>query len=137
MCVPPVSWIWRGGLHNEGMSAPWYSMQRLLRATGYSWAGLRAAWLGEPAFRLEVILLTPLVPVALWLGGSGLERAFLIGSLVLVLIVEMLNSAIEAVVDRVGSERHELSARAKDMGSAAVFIALVNVLAVWLLILVD
>ncbi len=136
-CAPRVNWIWYGVLCSERMSAQWYSLQRLLRAAGFSWAGLRAAWRGEPAFRLEVILLVPLLPLALWIGANGVERAILIGSLLLVLMAEILNSAVEAVVDRIGSERHQLSARAKDMGSAAVMIALVNVALVWLLIIID
>ncbi|TCS94063.1 diacylglycerol kinase [Pseudofulvimonas gallinarii] len=89
----------------------------------------------EPAFRLEIYLFVLFAPLALWLGRSGVERAILLGSLLLVLIVEMINSAIEAVVDRASPERHELAGRAKDMGSAAVLLALVNVLACWLLIL--
>ena len=109
--------------------------RRLVNATGYSWAGLRAAWRNEDAFRQEALLCAALVPVALWLGDSAVERALLIGSLLLVVIVELLNSGIEAVVDRIGQERHELSGRAKDIGSAAVFVALLNAAAVWLLIL--
>lgn len=109
--------------------------RRLVNATGYSWAGLRAAWRNEEAFRQEALLCAALVPVALWLGDSAVERALLIGSLLLVVIVELLNSGIEAVVDRIGQERHELSGRAKDIGSAAVFVSLLNAAIVWLLIL--
>lgn len=109
--------------------------RRLINATGYSWAGLKAAWRNEEAFRQEALLCGALVPVALWLGASTVERALLIGSLLGVVIVELLNSGIEAVVDRIGQERHELSGRAKDIGSAAVFVALLNAAIVWLLIL--
>ena len=109
--------------------------QRLVKAAGYSWAGLITAWRYEEAFRQEALLGAVLVPIALWLGDSAVERALLIGSLLLVVIVELLNSSIEAAIDRIGAERHELSGRAKDMGSAAVFIALLNAAAIWLLVL--
>ncbi|HEC18631.1 MAG TPA: diacylglycerol kinase [Gammaproteobacteria bacterium] len=108
---------------------------RIIKATGYSWAGLRAAFRHEAAFRQELALCVILAPVALWLGSNAVERALLIGSLFLVLIVELLNSAVEAVVDRFGGEQHELSGRAKDIGSAAVFIALLNVIVTWGLVL--
>ena len=93
--------------------------------------GLRAAWLHESSFRLEVYLFVLLAPLAWWLGESGVERALMIGSMLLVLGVELLNSAIEAVIERYGSEHHELAGRAKDMGSAAVFVLMLNVLLVW------
>lgn len=109
--------------------------RRLINATGYSWAGLKAAWRNEEAFRQEALLCATLVPLALWLGDGAVERALLIGSLLGVVVVELLNSGIEAVVDRIGQERHELSGRAKDIGSAAVFVALLNAAIVWLLIL--
>lgn len=105
------------------------------KATLWSLQGLRAAWLHESSFRLEVCLLVVLAPLAMWLGGDGLERALLLGSCLLVLTVELLNSAIEAVIERFGGEWHELAGRAKDMGSAAVFVAMLNVLLVWGLIL--
>ena len=108
---------------------------RIINAAGYSWAGLRAAFKHEAAFRQELALCLVMIPLALWLGQTGVERALMIGSLLLVLIVELLNSAIETVVDRFGGEQHELSGRAKDIGSAAVFIALINVAVVWALIL--
>lgn len=111
-------------------------IKRILNATGYSWLGLKATYRHEAAFRQELGLLCVLFPLALWLGEGGLEYALLIGSCLLVLIVELLNSAIEAVVDRIGSEHHELSGRAKDIGSAAVFVALLNVLFVWFFVLV-
>ncbi len=110
---------------------------RVIAAAGYSWAGLKAAYRCEAAFREELYLCLLLVPVGVWLGESGVERALLIGSLLLVLIVELCNSAIEAVVDRVGDEYHALAGRAKDIGSAAVFVALVNVVVVWVLVLLD
>ena len=109
---------------------------RILKAAKWSWQGLRAAWLHESSFRLEVWLLLLAVPLALWLGDSGLERALMIGSCLLVLAAELLNSAIEAVIERYGPEHHELAGRAKDMGSAAVFVLMMNVLVCWGLILV-
>lgn len=106
-------------------------LARLWKALGYSLAGLRAAYGAEAAFRQEVWLALPLAAVAFWLPVDGSERALLIGALLLVLIVELVNSAIEAVVDRIGPEYHALSGRAKDIGSAAVLLALVNGAAVW------
>lgn len=97
--------------------------------------GLRATWDLESSFRLEVYLFLVLAPLAYWLGSNGVERAILIGPLVLVLVVEVLNSAVEAVVDRWGAEHNELAGRAKDMGSAAVFLSDMNVLICWGLIL--
>jgi len=108
---------------------------RIIAAAGYSMQGFTAAFQHEAAFRQELFLTIVLVPVALWLGESGIEMALLIGSLFLVLIAEVINSAIEAVVDRFGSDLHELSGRAKDMGSAAVFLALTNVVVIWFLVL--
>jgi len=107
---------------------------RIIHAFGYSMKGMRAALQHESAFRQEGLLFVVLLPVALWLGQGVLQYILLIGSLLLVLIVELLNSAIEAVVDRIGEEHHELAGRAKDMGSAAVFIALLNVGLIWALI---
>ena len=109
---------------------------RMAKAAVWSWQGLRAAWLHESSFRLEVYLLALLGPLALWLGDNGVERALLLGSCLLVVALELLNSAIEAVIGRYGDERHELAGRAKDMGSAAVFVAMVNVVMVWGLVLV-
>ena len=109
---------------------------RILKATQWSLQGLRAAWLHESSFRLEVYLLAVAAPLALWLGRSAVERALLIGSCLMVLAVELLNSAVEAVIERYGPEHHELAGRAKDMGSAAVFVTMMNVLLVWGLILV-
>ena len=108
---------------------------RILKATVWSMQGLRAAWLHESSFRLEVYLLLVMGPLALWLGQTGLERALMIGSCLLVLAAELLNSAVEAVIERYGAEHHELAGRAKDMGSAAVFVLMMNVLLCWGLIL--
>jgi diacylglycerol kinase (ATP) len=110
--------------------------RRLVLAFRNSMRGLKACYDLEEAFRLEVFVLIPLLPLGLWLGSSPVERAMLIGSLLLVPIVELLNSAIEANVDRVGLERHELSARAKDIASAAVLASTVFTAVIWLLILV-
>lgn len=112
-------------------------IRRLIRATGYSLRGLAAATRHETAFQQELALSIVLVPLALWLGDSGLERALLIAVWLLVLMFELVNSAIEAVVDRIGPEQHTLSGRAKDIGSAVVLLALVNAALVWLLVLLD
>lgn len=108
---------------------------RIFKATIWSLQGLRAAWLHESSFRLEVYLFVVLAPLGWWLGEGGVERALLVGSMLLVLSIELLNSAIEAVIERFGDEHHELAGRAKDMGSAAVFVLMLNVLMVWGLIL--
>ena len=108
---------------------------RILKATMWSLQGLRAAWLHESSFRLEVYLLVVLGPLGVWLGANGVERALLVGSCLLVLAMELLNSAVEAVIERYGAEFHELAGRAKDMGSAAVFVLMLNVLLTWGLIL--
>ena len=104
---------------------------RILKATIWSMQGLRAAWLHESSFRLEVYLLLVMGPLAVWLGQTGVERALLLGSCLLVLSIELLNSSIEAVIERYGPEFHELAGRAKDMGSAAVFVLMMNVVLVW------
>jgi diacylglycerol kinase (ATP) len=104
---------------------------RIIKAMGYSWQGLRAAYENEAAFRQELMLSIILIPLAFWLGETGSEIALMVGCVFLVLLVEIINSAIEAVVDRFGGELHDLSGRAKDMGSAAVVIALVNLVVVW------
>ena len=109
--------------------------RRIFQAARWSWQGLRAAWLHESSFRLEVYLLVLLTPLAVWLGQTPVERALLIGSMLLVLAMELANSAIEAVIERYGSEIHELAGRAKDMGSAAVFVLMMNVLLCWGLVL--
>lgn len=104
---------------------------RIWNAWRYSLAGLRAAFTGEAAFRQEVVLAVPLLLLCFFLPVSGTGRALMVGSVLLVLIVELLNSAVEAVVDRISCERHPLSKRAKDIGSAAVLLALINVPLVW------
>ena len=106
-------------------------VRRVLNALRYSMDGLRAAYTGEDAFRQETLLAAALIPLAIWLPVSGLGKALMIASVLLVLAVELINSAIEAVVDRISLDRHALSKRAKDLGSAAVLLALVNVGAVW------
>ena len=106
-------------------------VRRVINAVRYSMDGLRAAYTGEDAFRQETLLAAVLIPVALCLPVSGLGKALMIASVLLVLAVELINSAIEAVVDRVSLDRHALSKRAKDLGSAAVLLALITVAAVW------
>lgn len=106
-------------------------LDRILHATGYSWAGLKAAYTGESAFRQETWLFIIATPLAFWLGRDWVQIALLLGSLLLVLIVELLNSAIEAVVDRVSFELHELSKRSKDIASAAVLLSLLLAAGVW------
>jgi len=110
-------------------------LRRLLNAFGYSCEGFKAAFKHEDAFRQEVFLAIVLVPLALYLGNTGLEQALMITSVLLVLIVELLNSAVEAAVDHTSTEKHALAKRAKDIGSAAVFLALAIVVIVWGLIL--
>ena len=105
------------------------------RATVWSLQGLRAAWLHESSFRLEVYLFLVLGPLGALLGGTGVERALLVGSCLLVMAMELMNAAMEAVIERYGAEHHELAGRAKDMGSAAVFVLMMNVILVWALVL--
>jgi diacylglycerol kinase (ATP) len=105
--------------------------RRLVNATLFSIAGLRAAWRNEAAFRQECALAAVLTPAAFWVGQTAVQRSLLIGTCWLVLVVELLNSAIEAVVDRVGTDHHKLSGRAKDLGSAAVFVSLALTALVW------
>jgi len=111
-------------------------LTRIIKAGGYSWQGFKAAFRYEAAFRQELLLALILLPLAFWLGENGVDYALLIGSVMLVLIAELVNSAVEAVVDRFGGEMHELSGRAKDIGSAAVFVALANVVIVWACVLI-
>ena len=106
-------------------------LRRVWHATGYSLAGLRAGW-GETAFRQEAIAAVVLLPLSFWLGRSWVETALLAGSVLLVLIVELLNTGIEAAIDRIGPEWHDLSKRAKDLASAAVFLALLLCAGIWL-----
>lgn len=107
---------------------------RIINAAGYSWLGFKAAYKHEAAFRQELWLCIVLTPVALYFAPNYADKAALIASLVFILLVEILNSALEAVVDRFGDEVHPLSGRAKDMGSAAVFLALLNVVISWFLV---
>lgn len=107
---------------------------RLWNALGYSLAGFRAAYKHEDAFRQEVLLAALLIPLALWSPVDYFGKALMIGSVLLVIIVELVNSAIEATVDRISLENHDLAKRAKDIGSSAVLVSLVNVVAVWSLV---
>ncbi|HET7223863.1 MAG TPA: diacylglycerol kinase [Rhodanobacteraceae bacterium] len=109
--------------------------RQIWQALVWSLKGLRAGWRVEASFRLEVILLVILFPVGLWLGHGVIEKALLAGSLLPVLAAEMLNSAIECLVDKLWPEPHETAGRAKDMGSAAVFLLMLNVLVIWIIIL--
>jgi diacylglycerol kinase (ATP) len=112
-------------------------LRRVLSATRNSIAGLREALRHEDAFRQELILATLLIPAALWIGTTGVQKALLIGSVLLVLIVELLNSAVEATVDRISFENHRLAKRAKDIGSAAVMLTLLNAALIWGLIVIE
>ena len=112
-------------------------LTRIIRAFGYSFQGFRHAWREEAAFRQEAILSAVLIPMGVYLGRSGGERALLVCPVLLILVVEILNSAVEAVVDRSGTERHPLAGMAKDMGSAAVMLSFILLGTVWLLILSD
>ena len=105
-------------------------LSRVWHATGYSLAGLKAGW-GETAFRQEALAALVMVPAAFWLGSNWMEVALLITSVTLILVVELLNTAIETAIDRVGPEWHDLSKRAKDMGSAAVLLSLIFCVGVW------
>jgi diacylglycerol kinase (ATP) len=110
---------------------------RVMRAFRFSFQGFVYAWRGEAAFRQELSLAMCMIPLGLFVGRSGVERALLVAPMLLILIVEMLNSAVEAVVDRAGTERHPLSGMAKDMGSAAVLLSFLLLGTVWLLVLSD
>lgn len=110
---------------------------RLVRAFGSTWRGLAAAWREEEAFRLECMLALVVVPLGCWLGKNGVERMLLAGPMFIVLTVELLNSAIEATVDRISRERHPLSGLAKELGSAAVFMAFALLVLAWALVLLD
>jgi diacylglycerol kinase (ATP) len=122
----------------QGITADRYKprgLTRILRAVGSSARGLAGAFREEAAFRQELALAVLVIPMGLWLGHSGIERALLVAPMLLILIVELLNSAIEATVDRIGFERHTLAGLAKDIGSAAVFVSFVLLATVWLLVL--
>jgi len=108
---------------------------RIIKAAGYSWKGVHAAWINEAAFRQELVAVVLAIIIACWLDIDTVTRVLLISSVSLVMIVEILNSAIEAVVDRIGSEFHELSGRAKDMGSAAVLMSILLALFTWISLL--
>ncbi|MFT5112788.1 MAG: diacylglycerol kinase (ATP) [Parasphingorhabdus sp.] len=110
--------------------------KRLIFAGKNSWNGFLSAWREDVAVRQEVLLLLIAIPAAFWLTGDKIERVLLVSSVVIVLIVELLNTAVEAVVDRIGTEHHELSGKAKDVGSTAVFVSLVLAVFVWLIILI-
>jgi diacylglycerol kinase (ATP) len=119
--------------HHKGKTG----LKRAWNALFYSMSGFRAAFKHEDAFRQEVILAAVLIPAALFLRHMAIERALMIGSVLLVLLVELINSAIEATVDRISLEDHKLAKRAKDIGSAAVFVSLANVVVIWGLILTE
>jgi diacylglycerol kinase (ATP) len=110
-------------------------LRRLFNALRWTVRGLKSTYRHEEAFRQEVLLVLVMAPLGLWLGHDGVERALLVGPLLIVLIVELLNSAIESVVDRISTDRHQLSGRAKDQGSAAVFVSLSLVVLCWVLVL--
>jgi diacylglycerol kinase (ATP) len=118
----------QGGFVPRGPIGVW-------RALLWSLKGIGAAWRVESSFRLEVYLFLPLAPLALWIGEGPIEKVLLVGSLMLVLSAELMNSAVEAVIARYGDDHHELTGRAKDMGSAAVFVLMLNALLVWGVIL--
>jgi diacylglycerol kinase (ATP) len=110
---------------------------RIINAAGYSWLGFKAAYKNEAAFRQELWLAIILIPAGIYLGETLIDKAVLITSILFVLVVELLNSAIESIVDRIGDEHHELSGRAKDMGSTAVFLAITITVIIWLAVLVQ
>ncbi len=112
-------------------------LKRLVNATKFSCQGFKAAFANEAAFRQEVFLSIILIPLGFYLGANGLERALLISVVILIPIIELINSGIEAIVDRISTEKHELSGRAKDVGSAAVLLSLINAAVVWALVLFD
>ncbi|MEI7842043.1 MAG: diacylglycerol kinase [Gallionellaceae bacterium] len=110
-------------------------LTRLINALGYSMEGFQAAYKHEDAFRMELVVAAIAIPVALWLPVGNFGKALMVGSILLVLLVELINSAIEATVDRVSLEDHDLAKRAKDIGSAAVLVSLINAAAIWSLVL--
>ena len=112
-------------------------LRRLAGAFANTCKGFAGAWREEEAFRQECMLSLVVIPAGFWFGGSGIGRALLIGPMLLILIVELLNSAVEAAIDRIGAEQHALSGLAKDLGSAAVFVSFVLLLASWVLVLTD
>ena len=108
---------------------------RIINAAGYSWLGFKAAYKYESAFRQELWLAIILIPAGIYLGETLIDKAILVCSVLFVLVVELLNSALESVVDRIGDEPHELSGRAKDMGSSAVFLAITITIIIWVAVL--
>lgn len=112
-----------------------HGLARILKAFANTWHGLAGCWREEEAFRQECLLALVVVPAAVWFGANGTERALLIGPMLVILIVELLNSAIETAIDRIGTERHALSGLAKDLGSAAVFVSFVLLASTWALVL--
>ncbi|WP_153306461.1 diacylglycerol kinase [Desulfogranum japonicum] len=123
-------------MNEENLKPNGRGLNRIARATECSIKGLKAAWQNEAAFRQEVIMCALLIPLGIYLGETGLERALMISCLLLIIIIEIMNTAVEAVVDRIGIQRHILSGLAKDLGSAAVAISLLNCVLVWGFILV-
>lgn len=111
-------------------------LTRIIHASHYSWLGLKAAWRHEAAFRQELVMAVVLIPLSFVLGQSAAQIGLMVMSVLLVLMMELINSAVEAVVDRFGGEQHQLSGRAKDIGSAAVAIAILNLVIVWAVILI-
>ena len=114
------------------MKSPHTGLKRVISAAGYSWKGFKSTWKHEAAFRQEVVLFTLMTPLAFWIGETASERVILIAVLLIVLVVELLNSAVESVVDRIGEDYHKLSGRAKDQGSAAVFLSFSMAILVWM-----
>lgn len=126
-----------GVVPGRGMKPGDTGLTRIWKATGYTWTGLRAVWRMEAAFRQEAMLLLFMILAAPWVGRSLPEQVMLIATGIMVLVVELLNSAIEAAVDRIGHDVHDLSGIAKDMGSAAVFLSLCVAGLVWFAVVVD
>ncbi|MCG8378042.1 MAG: diacylglycerol kinase [Proteobacteria bacterium] len=110
---------------------------RIIKAAGYSWQGLKAAYAYEEAFRQEILLAIITIPLGFYLGSNGIEKALLISVILLILITELLNTGIEVITDRVGTDHHELSGRAKDIGSSAVCLSIINAILVWVLVLIN
>lgn len=128
-------WIYMDSKQAESPFKGKTGIRRLINAFGYSMDGFKAAYQNEDAVRMEVLMSVVLIPLALYLGHTGLDKAVMIACVVLVVIVELLNSAIEATVDRISLENHHLAKRAKDIGSAAVLLSLANLTVVWALVL--
>ena len=114
-----------------------HPLEHLFHATKWSWQGLKAAWQYEQAFRIEIVASFFIFPLAFYLGDTNIEKVLLLGAWMLVLIVELLNSGIEAAIDRIGTEHHELSGRAKDLGSAAVFLCNITFVGTWVILLLE